>query len=267
MPKTIFALGGGTFGEPLATYKNWSLPVPKGQKNYDETTTPVDKLILKATGKTKPRLLLIFTASEDGQHDLELLEESFRTHFEKLGARMDTLYLITQKPSPAEIEKKIADADAVYVSGGNTFGLMRAWKRYGVDKLLRAAWERGTVMSGMSAGSICWFAYGNSNSFYTDKLFRVTAMGWLPLLICPHYDSEPYRQDALKKMMQRTPHMAGIALDEQSALEIVDDMYRIHFFQPQAQARKCYWDKGKYIIEPLESQQSYEPLQSLINLS
>ncbi len=266
MTKTIFALGGGTFGEPVATYKKWSLLTDAKRRRYEENTTPVDKLILKATGKTKPRLLLIFTASEDGQHNLEMLEGGFRRHFEKLGAQMDTLYLITQKPSQAEIEKKIASADAVYVSGGNTFGLMRAWKRYGVDKLLRKAWERGVVMSGMSAGSICWFAYGNSNSFYTNKPFRVTTMGWLPLLICPHYDSEPYRQDALKKMMKRTPHMAGLALDEHAALEVVDDKYRIHLFKSGAKARKCYWVKGKYVIEPIKSQQSYAPLKNLTSL-
>jgi dipeptidase E len=267
MPKTIFVLGGGTFGEPLATYKNWSMPVPEGRTHYDETTTPVDKLILKATGKPKSRLLLIFTASEDGQHDLKLLEEGFRAHFEKLGARMDTLYLITQRPSQAEIEKKIASADAVYVSGGNTFGLMRAWKRYGVDKLLLAAWQRGTVMSGMSAGSICWFAYGNSDSFYarTKKLFRVTGMGWLPLLICPHYDTESNRQTPLKEMLKRTPGMAGVALDEHAALEVVDDAYRIHFFKLGAEARKCYWTGGKYVIEPLVASTAYKPLADLLN--
>lgn len=266
MTKTIFALGGGTFGESLAAYKNWSLPVPKGQKNYDENTTPVDKLILKATGKSKPRLLLIFTASENDQHDLRLLEEGFRNHFEKLGAKMDTLYLITQKPTWSEIERKIANADAIYVSGGNTFGLMRTWKRYGIDTLLREAWEHGTVMSGMSAGSICWFTYGNSNSFNTDKPFRVTGMGWLPLLICPHYDSEPYRHAALKKMMKRSPDTVGLALDEHAAIEIVDDTYRLHFFKPGAKARKCYWVNGKYIIEPIESRQSYTSLQALTSL-
>jgi dipeptidase E len=269
MAKTIFALGGGTFGESLATYKNWSMPVPKGQKNYDETTTPVDKLILKATGKSKPRLLLIFTASEDGHCDLKLLEEGFRNHFEKLGARMDTLYLITQKPPQAEIEEKIANADAIYVSGGNTFGMMRAWERQGVDKLLRKAWEKGTVMSGMSAGSICWFAYGNSDSFYTrtEQLFRVTGMGWFPLLICPHYDSEPNRQAPMKKMLKRSPRIVGLALDEHAALEVVDDnKYRVHFFKSGAQARKCYWADGKYIIKPIASSATYRPLADLLDI-
>jgi len=70
MSKTIFALGGGTFGEHRDTYKSWSLPMAANQKYYKASTAPIDKLILKATGKTKPRILLILTASEDGQHDL-----------------------------------------------------------------------------------------------------------------------------------------------------------------------------------------------------
>jgi dipeptidase E len=267
MSKTIFALGGGTFGEPLATYKNWSMPVPKGQKNYDESTTPVDKLILEATGKSKPRLLIIFTASEDGHCDIVMLEQAFRTHFERLGAQVDTLFSIAEKPSHLEIKTKIAAADAVYVSGGSTFKLMRTWKRLGIDTLLRQAWEHGTIMSGMSAGSICWFAYGNSNSFYTDKPFRVTGMGWFPLLICPHYDTEPYRQDTLKKMLKRTPGTAGIALDEHAALEVVDDMYRIHLFKAGAEARKCYWANGEYVIEPLRSSVDYKPFAELLRLT
>jgi dipeptidase E len=265
MTKTIFAFGGGTFGEPLATYKNWSLPTRPGQENYDEITTPVDKLILKATDKPHPRLLLIFTASEDGQHDLKLLERALRTHFEKLGASIDTLYLITQKPAQTEIKVKIAAADAIYVSGGNTFRLMRAWRRLGIDQLLRQAWEQGAVMSGMSAGSICWFSYGNSNSFYTNKVFRVSGMGWFNFLICPHYDSEPFRQLALKKMMKRTPHTMGIALDEYAALEIVDDTYRIHLFKPGARAQKCYWANGSYILKPISPRKTYTPIEEILH--
>ena len=264
MTRTIFALGGGTFGEPLATYKKWALPTTPGQKYYEANTTPVDKLILNATGKMRPKLLVILTASEDGEHDLDLLEAAFRAHFEKLDAKVDTLYLRTRSTPAAEIKQKIQKTDAIYVSGGNTFGLMRVWQRLGVDKLLREAYDHGVVMSGMSAGSICWFRYGNSNSFYTEKPFRVSGMGWMNLLICPHYDTEPYRQPALKKMMKRTPHTVGIALDEHAAIEVVDDTtYRIHLFKQGAQARKCYWKSGKYFVEEIKSQADYLPLKDL----
>lgn len=120
-------------------------------------------------------------------------------------------------------------------------------------------------MSGMSAGSICWFRYGNSNSFYDDKPFRVTGMGWFDLLVCPHYDSEPFRQDAMKKMMERTPHMVGLALDEYAALEIVNDTYRIHLFKSGAQVQKCYWAGDGYVMEQVKPQQAYAPLQELTN--
>lgn len=265
MARTIFALGGGTFGEHRNTYKSWSLPMPPGQEHYEVSTTPIDKLILKATGKKKPTLLLITTASEDGHHDLKLLEQGFRTQFEeRLGASFDTLYLLRDRPSIPEIKHKIEKADAIYVSGGNTYRLMRVWRRLGVHILLRQAYVRGTVMSGMSAGSICWFKYGNSNSFYDNKPFRLSGMNWLNLLICPHFDTEPYRQPALKSMMKRTPGTIGLALDEHAAIEIVDDMYRLHYFKKGAKAQKCYWTNNEYVVEELSAKNNFKLLQDLI---
>lgn len=263
MKKTIFALGGGTFGEHRDTYKTWSLPMPPGQEYYEINTTPVDKLILKATGKQKPLLLLILTASEDGESDLRLLVEAFRAQYERLGAHVETLCLVSEKPSLNEIKRKIETADAVYASGGSTYLMMRTWRRLGIDKLLRQAYQSGTVMSGMSAGSICWFKYGNSNSFNTDKPFRVTGMGWFDFLICPHYDSEPFRQVPLEKMMKRTSGVPGLALDEHAALEIVDNMYRVHLFKTGAKVRKCYWVNGLYKVKEVPARRAYAPLEEL----
>jgi dipeptidase E len=265
MAKTVFALGGGTLGEHRDTFKKWSLPMPAGQEYYKINTTPIDKMILRATGKRRPQVLLILTASEDGAHNLELLEQAFRAQFEeRLGARLETLRLVTEQPPPSEIKRKIAGAEAIYASGGSTYLMMKTWRRLGVDKLLRQAYDSGTVMSGMSAGSICWFKYGNSNSFYSDKPFRVRGMAWFNLLICPHYDTEPFRQAAMKNMMKRTPQTMGIALDEHAALEIVDDTYRIHPFKPGAKAQKCYWANGEYVMRRLKPLSSYSPLQDLL---
>lgn len=268
MTKTIFALGGGTFGEHRETYTDWSLPLPFGQNYYDATTTPVDKLIVQATHKPTPKVLLILTASEDGHTNLDLLVAGFRMQYEDLGAQVDTLKLITERPSSQEIKSKIEWADAIYVSGGNTYRMMRTWRRLGVDKLLRQAYDKGTVVSGMSAGSICWFRYGTSDSFYSgtsESLIRVNGMDWHKLLICPHFDTEPYRQPAMKRIMKRTPSVMGIALDEHAALEITDDTYRIHIFKEGSHVQKCYWKDATYHTKQIELKRSYSPLDELLS--
>jgi len=107
---------------------------------------------------------------------------------------------------------------------------MTLWRRLGVDTLLRTAWERGTVMCGVSAGAICWFESGNSDSRKftsgSDRLIRVSGLGLIPALVCPHYDTEPLRQTDLPRMMRESPRVA-ITLDNLAAIEVVDDQYRI----------------------------------------
>lgn len=260
----IFATGGGTIGEHRDTYSGWSSPLAADREYYDVTTTPIDSHILKATGKKTPHVLLILTASEDGKHDLALYEQAFRKQYEHLGAVVDTLRLITEHPSRAVIEQKIAAADAIYVSGGNTWRMMKTWRRLGIDTLLKQAYDKGVVMAGTSAGAICWFRYGTSNSFYSGKPFRVTGLGWFNLTVCPHYNQEPFRQDAFKRMLQRSPRTIGVALDEHATIEILDDTYRIHTTKPGAVARKCYWSGGEYIVKRLPICNEYRSLTDLL---
>jgi dipeptidase E len=74
-----------------------------------------------------------------------------------LKCRTDILLLIKEQPSKEKIRKKTLSADIIYVGGGNTLQMMRVWRRLGVDKLIKSAYENGTVLSGISSGSICWF--------------------------------------------------------------------------------------------------------------
>lgn len=90
-------------------------------------------------------------------------------------------------------------ADFIYVGGGNTLRLMTLLRRCGGDRLLDEAYKRGTVLSGVSAGGICWCSCGNSDSRKftsgSDQLIKVTGLGYLPVLFCPHYDAEPLAPD------------------------------------------------------------------------
>ncbi len=87
--------------------------------------------------------------------------------------KTDVLYLIKEQPSSEQIRSRILAADIIYVGGGNTLQMMRIWRRLSVDKFLKAACENGTVLSGISAGSICWFRFG---AFRFDVLLQPSQM-------------------------------------------------------------------------------------------
>lgn len=241
----------------------------KHENLMPEIMRPLHQEVIRLTGKQKPRVLYIPTAADDSEEHIRV----FQKYYTKLGCKVDVLCLTREHPAKAEIKSKIVSADAIYITGGKTFRMMRKWERYGVDRLLWQAYERGTVMAGHSAGAICWFNYGCSNSFSDSpspgkrKPFRVTALGIIDALLCPHYDSEPVRQPALKKIMQRTYGMNAIALDEYTGLEIVDDKYRILTAKPSAKARRIYWKAGRYVIDPIKPDKKFHKLSALLDKS
>ena len=151
----------------------------------------IDKEIVRLSGNKRPKLLFLPTASSDS----ELYWFYVNKHFGKrLGCKTDVLYLIKEKLTTEEIKNKILSADIIYVGGGNTLKMMRLWRRLGVDKLLKQAWRNGTVLCGISAGSICWFESGHSDSmsFYSPKNWKyinVQGLGFIKGIHCPHYDS------------------------------------------------------------------------------
>lgn len=150
MTKKIIAIGGGEIGT----------------KGYQIETALIDKEIINLTNKEHPNLLFLPTASNDSQ----IYVDAARKHFgQKLGCKVDYLFLIKQKPTRSQIIKKINKADIIYVGGGSTLRLMQVLRRNQVDRLLREAYERGKVMSGLSAGAICWFRYGLSDSRLFQK--------------------------------------------------------------------------------------------------
>lgn len=263
MKKTIIALGGGYFGESVDTYESYS--GDKSQNNYENSTKPIDEMVVKATKKKNPEVLLITTPTEDGKHNLRLYIEAFKEQYESIGAIVNVLNLITENPSDNDVQRMILDADAIYVSCGSSYLMIEEWRKRGVDKLLRQAYDNGTVMSGLSAGAIAWSKYCNSDSFYANQPVRIDALGWINALICPHYDSESHRKDSFKNMIKETPELVGIALDEHAAIEIVDDEYRIHSYGSGGKAYRCYWKNEEYFTEEIISTNDFKSLEKLIN--
>jgi len=246
--KKIVAIGGGEIGSP-------GCPVE---------TTAIDEEIIRLTGKKSPRVLFIPTASSDSEGYYRTVQKHFGN---RLGCRTGVLWLIKEKPSHKEIEQKVMSSDIVYVGGGNTQKMLRVWKFCGLDKILKKAWDKGIILSGLSAGSICWFRAGTSDSRRFNNpdadLIKVSGLGFIPAIHSPHYDVEKDRRPGLKKIMRKTSGVA-IAIDNCCAVEFVGDTYRVIASRPRAKAYKAYWKAGKYNEEEIERRKAFSAISDLL---
>ena len=143
---------------------------------------------------------------------------------------------------------------------------MRRWRRLGVDRMLVDAHRRGTVLAGLSAGAVCWFRFGHSDSmsFYHPERWdyiRVRCLGLIPGTCCPHYDGE-HRDASFRSMIGRTGGV-GIALDDGCALEVVDGAYRILTSRPEAGAYRVTRHRGRVEQEPIPQRADDAPLADL----
>lgn len=251
----IVALGGGEIGR-----------AKENGGYYPVETIQIDKEIIRLSGKKQPLLLFIPTASGDSNSYYEVIKRHFGR---RLKCKCDVLYLINTKFTKAEIRQKIMKADIIYVGGGNTLNMLNVWKRKGVDKILNAAYKKGIILSGLSAGAICWFKYGLSDS--RPKLgkdnygyIRIKALGFVPLLLSPHHITEKARKLALIKVMKKTRDV-GVALDDCSALEIVNGNYRIVRSKGSAHAYKVYFYKKVLHYEKIINSSRFRSLKELTN--
>ncbi len=219
-------------------------------------TWDIEKRVVELTGKTNPRALFVPTASYDSVERWQVFRGLYGG---RLGCRTDVLYLLNRNPGQDELEERILSADLVYVGGGNTLKMMRRWRRLGVDALLREAHDRGIVLAGRSAGMICWFKYGHSDSmsFYNPDRWsyvRVKGMGLIDAIGCPHYNGETAgvpREEEFQSMVMRYPEL-GIAVDNHCAIEFVDDGYRVITSRPGVGAYRLFKGADGLVVERLE---------------
>lgn len=228
-----------------------------------KSTLKIDKEIINFSGKKKPKFLFIPTASSDSEGYYLII----KNYFEKLNCKVDVLYLTREILSKKEIEKKILNSDIVYVGGGNTLKMMTIWRRLGVDKIMQKALKKNIVLCGLSAGSICWFKYGNSDSrkftSASKKLIKVSGLGFINALHCPHYDVEPHRKKDLKRMMKNSS-LVSIAIENDCAIQIEDGKYKIIASNRKAKAYKVYWKNGKFFEEEIKKTKKFLSIKSVI---
>jgi dipeptidase E len=247
----IVALGGGSIGFGAAKPE----------------VLPISREIVRFSGKKNPRLTFLPTASSDDRAYVRAVESHFGR---QLGCRVSTLYLLSHPPSFSQIRKTIWASDIIYVGGGNTLMMMNRWKRLGLDRIMHESRGSGKVFCGTSAGAICWFRQGNSDSRkYKNpkaKLIKVNGLGWVEALFCPHYDVEKGRKPELREMMRHTPGVA-LAATNCAALQVAGDQYRLLTSKPSAGVYKVYWSTGKYFKEKLETGGGWKNLRNLVSKS
>lgn len=245
----IVAIGGGEIG----------------RQGYPVETIEIDKQVISLSGKSKPRLLFIPTASSDS----ELYCDTAKRHFgARLGCEVDILYLIANKPVSKDIEEKILSSDIIYVGGGDTLKMMIAWRKHGVDIALDKAYRRDIILSGLSAGATCWFKYGSSDSRKlvdpSAGLIKIRGLNFINALYCPHYNTEEYRTPHLKELMKKTSGVA-VAVDNCCAIEILQDKYRIITSRSNANAYKVYYRKGEFHEESIEQKKEFSSIETLLS--
>lgn len=245
-----------------------------GGAGYDVENLTIEREILRLAQKEHPRVLSIPTASYDDEQWSQVFEQIYG---QRLGCATNVLWLLREQPTRQQIEEKILSADIIWVGGGNTLKMMKRWRKLGVDTVLKQAHDRGIVLCGSSAGSICWFQYGHSDSmsFYGSEQWnyvRVRGLGFIDAIHCPHYHAEQREQDFARMMAKRPPRSArahvlpGLALDNSAALEILGDTYRLLAFTPEARGYKVYKKDGQVVEEEIEQREEFAPLEELLRV-
>jgi peptidase E len=169
-------------------------------------------------GRPQPRLCLLATAGGDDPAALE------RAHarFVGGGAIVSHLALYPQ-PNVPDPEDFLLSQDLIFVGGGSVANMLAVWRVHQLDRILRAAWQAGVVLAGVSAGAICWFEGGTTDSFGPDLRPFTDGLGLLAGSYCPHYDSEPGRRPLFTSLIATGVLPAGIACDDGAGAHFIDD--------------------------------------------
>ena len=194
MPKQIVVMGGGSF-------------------SVEPEESLLDAYVLGLSAKPRPKICFVPTASGDSAMYITKFYEAF-------GDRAEACHVGLFGRPRTDMASVLTSQDIIYVGGGNTANMLAVWRVHGVDRMMREAWERGVILTGVSAGMICWFECGVTDSFGPLAALR-DGLGFLPGSACPHYDGEKDRRPTYHGLV-RGGFPAGYAADDGAALHFVD---------------------------------------------
>ena len=221
--KNIVAIGGGGFGRSLGSLE-------------------IEKYIISLVNKRNPRICFIPTASGDN----DLYKLNFYRAFSKLNCVTSHIDFFSRTENLEEI---VLTQDIIYVGGGNTKSMLAVWKEWKLDALLHKAYLKGTILCGVSAGSICWYEKGVTDS-WASNLSILDCLSFLKGNNCPHYDGEKDRRPSVHNFIKDGKIDSCYASDDGAALHFINgELYKSVSFYRDAESYLIKLDSNENIVE------------------
>ncbi len=198
----------------------------------------LERYILDATGKARPRVCFVPTASGENPEYVARFGESYG----RFGVETGVLRFFRR--TPRDLRAFLFDFDVVHVGGGNTMSMLATWRFWGFDTVLREAYERGIVLCGSSAGAICWFEQGLTDSI-DGPLVAMSCLGLLAGSNCPHYNGEALRRPTYESSIASGAIAPGIACDDGAGAHFIDGkLERVVSSRPGSRAYEVTCENG-----------------------
>jgi peptidase E len=194
------------------------LAVGGGMLMPRDTTPLVVDYAMRLSGARRPKICVLNTATGDDP-------AGYVRFYDRLAgtdARVRHLALFPM-PNVADPEDLLLSQDIVFVGGGSVANMLAVWRVHRIDEIIRKAWQAGIVLAGSSAGGICWFEGGTTDSFGRDLRPFTDGLAMLPGSFCPHYHSEDRRRPLYRRLVAEGTLAAGLACDDGVGAHFVDD--------------------------------------------
>ena len=204
--------------------------IAMGGGGFSMDDARLDQYIIEQAPVSQPKIC--FLPQAGAEDDFYIVR--FYRAFLDLGCAPSHLSLF--RPHTADIVDFLLSQDVIYVGGGNTKSLLALWREWELDAILRRAWQQGTMLAGVSAGAICWFEQGLTDSIH-NQLNPLPCLGYLTGSCAPHYDGEEQRRPRFHELVASGEMPPGYGIDDYAALHFVDgELHRVVASREGAQA-------------------------------
>ena len=227
---TIVAIGGGEIGRP----------------GYPLETLEIDKKIVEYCGKQKPKLCFVPTASNDSEIYIQTIEKLYG---QMLGCTIKNIQLAKHRYEYEELLEIVMLSDIIYVGGGDSKYMLEEWRKSSLDEIIMSASDNDIVLAGLSAGAMCWFEYGASDSVSDGEIGLLKGLGLVKGVMCPHYQEE--KRKAVFRTMITSSEYIGIGIENCAAISIQNKYIEILNSKDDASVFRVFSEDGSIKEEKL----------------
>ncbi len=219
-----------------------------GRANTKYETKEIDEEIVKLTGKEKPNFLFIGLASNFADSYYKTIKDIYK----KLGCETGKISNKTLTHMEV-VEKKINEADIIYIGGGNTVKLVNTLKETGMDEMIRKAGDKGCVLAGISAGAITYLKYGLSDveimEGVSNNYVKVDGLGFVDYMFVPHFSSDAKKKKDLEKILKENNNIKALCVDNCCAIEFNDGGKKLIKSNSNANCYEAIYDNDLILKE------------------